>query len=191
MTKIKQKEKKYIQKRKERHTKEMLVLLLRNESKPDSGGQLPSSYPSDVREVLDSGPLEEVGAASMVVACRSGWGASEGLPCLASGEGSCEGLRGLRACCGSSCSQLGRNSSKEAGYAAHIKDTQASVELISPTRLSKPQLCQLTIGGWLLLAPDARGAPPWLMECPPEVGTGASPSSAIKDRYSLSIRALS
>lgn len=68
----------------------------------------------------------------MVVACRSGWGASVGLPCLASGEGSCEGLRGLQACCGSSCSQLGWNSSKEAGYAAQNKDTQASVELISP-----------------------------------------------------------
>lgn len=72
------------------------------------------------------------------------------------------------------------------------KDTQASVELIPPpTRLSRPQLCQLTIGGWLLFPPDARGAPPWLRECPPEVGTGASPSSAMRDRYSLSIRALS
>lgn len=62
--------------------------------------------------------------------------------------------------------------------------------LFPPTRLSRPQLCQLTIGGWLF-APDVRGAPPWLMECPPEVGTGASPSSAMRERYSLSIRALS
>lgn len=52
--------------------------------------------------------------------------------------------------------------------------------------------CQLTGGGWLLLGPEARGAPPWVLECPPpEVGTGASPSSAMRDRYSLSIRALS
>lgn len=52
--------------------------------------------------------------------------------------------------------------------------------------------CQLTCGGWLLLDPEARGAPPWVLECPPpEVGTGASPSSAMRDRYSLSIRALS
>lgn len=45
---------------------------------------------------------------------------------------------------------------------------------------------------WLLLGPDARGAPPWLLECPPpELGTGASPSSAMRERYSLSMRALS
>lgn len=51
---------------------------------------------------------------------------------------------------------------------------------------------QLTGGGWLLLGPEARGAPPWVLECPPpDVGTGASPSSAMRDRYSLSIRALS
>lgn len=48
-------------------------------------------------------------------------------------------------------------------------------------------------GGWLLLlGPEARGAPAGVLECPPpDVGTGASPSSAIRDRYSLSIRALS
>ncbi len=52
--------------------------------------------------------------------------------------------------------------------------------------------CQLTGGGWLLLGPEARGAPPWVLECPPpDVGTGASPNSAMRDRYSLSIRALS
>lgn len=51
---------------------------------------------------------------------------------------------------------------------------------------------QLTGGGWLLLGPEARGAPVWVLECPPpEVGTGASPSSAMRDRYSLSMRALS
>lgn len=51
---------------------------------------------------------------------------------------------------------------------------------------------QLTGGGWLLLGPEARGAPPWVLECPPpDEGTGASPSSAIRDKYSLSIRALS
>lgn len=70
---------------------------------------------------LESGPLEEVGAASMAEAYRSGWGASEGLPCSASGEGSCEVLRDRRACCGSSCSRRGWNSSKGAGYAAHNK----------------------------------------------------------------------
>ena len=43
---------------------------------------------------------------------------------------------------------------------------------------------------WLLLDPEPRW--PWLLECPPpEEGTGASPSSAMRDRYSLSIRALS
>lgn len=47
-------------------------------------------------------------------------------------------------------------------------------------------------GGWVLLGPEARGAPPWVLECPPpDVGTGASPSSAMRDRYSLSMRALS
>lgn len=47
-------------------------------------------------------------------------------------------------------------------------------------------------GGWLLLGPAGRGAPPGGLACPPpEEGTGASPSSAIRDRYSLSIRALS
>lgn len=47
-------------------------------------------------------------------------------------------------------------------------------------------------GGWLLLGPEARGPPPGLLECPPpEEGTGASPSSAMSDRYSLSMRALS
>lgn len=47
-------------------------------------------------------------------------------------------------------------------------------------------------GGWLLLGPEDRGAPPWVLECPPtDVGTGASPNSAMRDRYSLSMRALS
>lgn len=47
-------------------------------------------------------------------------------------------------------------------------------------------------GGWPLLGAEERGAPPWLPECPPPAeGTGASPSSAIRDRYSLSMRALS
>lgn len=57
---------------------------------------------------------------------------------------------------------------------------------------TEPQTCcQLTGGGWLLLGPDGR-APPWALECPPpDAGTGASPNSAIRDRYSLSIRALS
>lgn len=62
----------------------------------------------------------------------------------------------------------------------------------TPTEVWKSCWCQLTGGGWLLLGPEARGAPPWVLECPPpEVGTGASPSSAMRDRYSLSIRALS
>lgn len=47
-------------------------------------------------------------------------------------------------------------------------------------------------GGWVLLGPVARGAPAWVFVCPPpDAGTGASPSSAIRDKYSLSIRALS
>lgn len=140
--------------------------------------------------VLHSGPLEEVGAASTAEAYRWGWGASEGLPCSASEEGSCEVLRDRRACCGSSCSRRGPNSSKEAGYAAHNKCSQTLVKTLPGGRGGR-SFCQLTIGGWLLLAPDARGAPPWAMEWPPEVGSGASPSSAIRDRYSLSIRALS
>lgn len=62
----------------------------------------------------------------------------------------------------------------------------------TPTRVWNHVCLQLTGGGWLLLGPEARGAPPWVLECPPpDVGTGASPNSAIRDRYSLSIRALS
>lgn len=55
----------------------------------------------------------------------------------------------------------------------------------------EPRASPLTGGGWVLLGPAARGAP-WVLVCPPaDVGTGASPSSAMRDRYSLSIRALS
>lgn len=151
-----------------------------------------SSHPWGVRVDLESGSLEVVGAASRVEASRWGWGASAGLPCSASGEGSCVVLRDRRACCGSSCSRQGWNSSKEAGYAAHNKTHSASGQQDLPDREEEgDKFRQLTIGGWLLLPPDARGAPPWEMEWPPEVGTGASPSSAIRDRYSLSIRALS
>lgn len=70
---------------------------------------------------LESGPLAEVGAASMAGAFRSGWEASDGLPCSASEEGSCEVLQDQRACCGSSCSQRGLNSSKGADYAVNNK----------------------------------------------------------------------
>lgn len=42
------------------------------------------------------------------------------------------------------------------------------------------------------MGPEERGPPPWELECPPpDEGTGASPSSAMRDRYSLSMRALS
>lgn len=47
-------------------------------------------------------------------------------------------------------------------------------------------------GGWLLLGPEGRGPLGGaLLWPPPEEGTGASPNSAIRDKYSLSIRALS
>lgn len=50
----------------------------------------------------------------------------------------------------------------------------------------------LTGGGWLLLGPAGRGPPGGgLLWPPPEAGTGASPNSAMRDKYSLSIRALS
>lgn len=66
------------------------------------------------------------------------------------------------------------------------------VKILFLTRKRNEMHCQLTGGGCVLLGPEARGAPPWVLECPPpEVGTGASPNSAMSDRYSLSIRALS
>lgn len=59
----------------------------------------------------------------------------------------------------------------------------------------KTSLCVFvcTGGGWLLLGPDDRGPPPpWEPEWPaPEEEMGASPSSAMRERYSLSMRALS
>lgn len=64
-------------------------------------------------------------------------------------------------------------------------------QISTPTGVRECVCRQLTGGGWLLLGPEARGTPPWVLECPPEEGTGASPSSAMRDRYSLSIRALS
>lgn len=147
------------------------------------------------REDPGSGPSEGAGAASTAGACRWGWAASGVLPCWASGEGSCEGPRWP--CCGSSCSRPGWNSSKEADCAATTERERGGTK----KGISFPPwwFCdgrgrrarRLTIGGWLLLAPDDRGAPPCPMECPPDVGTGASPSSAMRDRYSLSMRALS
>jgi len=49
----------------------------------------------------------------------------------------------------------------------------------------------LTGGCWLLLGPDERGPLLGGLWPPPEEGTGASPNSAMRDKYSLSIRALS
>lgn len=73
----------------------------------------------------------------------------------------------------------------------HTNSQQSFKTSFSTNRVWNHVCCQLTGGGWLLLGPEDRD-PPWLLECPPpEVGTGASPSSAMRDRYSLSIRALS
>lgn len=71
--------------------------------------------PWGVREVLVPGPLEGVGAASRVGACRWDWGASEVPPYWESGEGSCVGQQVLRAYCGSSCSQWDWSSSRGGG----------------------------------------------------------------------------
>lgn len=49
-----------------------------------------------------------------------------------------------------------------------------------------------TSGAWLLVGPVRRGPlGEGLLWPPPEAFTGASPSSAMRDRYSLSMRALS
>lgn len=110
------------------------------------------------------------------------------------------------ACHGSSCYLKGPSSSREDDSRQETGDEDYGIREVQgwsfqsciysnkggkTKQKTKPGV--LTGGGWLVLGPDALGPlGGLLLLCPPpDAGTGASPSSAIRDKYSLSIRALS
>lgn len=123
-------------------------------------------------------------------ACRWGWGAWEGLPCWAWGEGSCDGLL-RRAWRGSSCCRWKRSPSREVGSVGR-RAIRNKLNRNGSVSIPKKKKKINTGGPWPPLCTEDRGGPPWwLWGPPPDVGSGPSPSSAMSDRYSLSIRALS